>query len=92
MLGIDVCIIILLFQFPTVCDYHDAHYAVHILDNSRKRIQQIVDEVYDEDGSQNVEIIVRAGMERNERYIAVIIITTAVKSTTTEFAFRKYEH
>ena len=92
----DTCIIanITVFQFPTVCDYHDAHYAVSILDSDRRRIQQTetFKLVYDKDDPQSVEVEVKAGMERDKIYTAVINVTTAVKSTTTEFTFRKCEH
>ena len=78
------------FQFPEVCDYHDAIYAVSILTRDRKRIHQSADVFYDGDGPQNVEVDVRKGMDINTEYIAVINVTTAVKSTTTEFAFSKH--
>ena len=80
----------IVFQFPDVCDYHDAIYAVSILNRDRKKIYQTDDILYDQDGPQNVEVEVRKGMEMNRGYIAVINVTTAVKSTTTEFAFGKH--
>jgi hypothetical protein len=78
-----------IFQFPDVCDYHDAIYAVSILDNNR-RILQTNDVIYDGDGPHNVAVEVRYGMEMNKIYTAVINVTTAVKSTTTEFIFGKH--
>lgn len=77
-------------QFPDVCDYHDAIYAVSILNRDGKKIHQTDDRFYNQDGPQNVEVEVRNGMEMNREYIAVINVTTAVKSTITEFAFGKH--
>ena len=39
------------------------------------------------DGPLNLEVEVREGMEMNKMNTAVINVTTAVKSTTTEFVF-----
>ena len=78
---------LIIFQFPEVCDYHDAIYAVTILDRDRIKTHQTNDMPYTGDGPLNVEVEVRGGMEMNKIYTAVINVTTAVKSTTTEFVF-----
>ena len=64
-------------------------YAVSIL-NGGRRIHKTDDVYYDQDGPQNVEVEVRSGMEMNKRYTAIINVTTAVNSTTTEFVFGKH--
>ena len=88
---IYIIIILQIFQFPHICDYHDAIYAVTILDEVLdRRVYRTHDIVYDGDGSQNIEVEVRYGMEINRLYTAVINVTTAVKSTTTDFVFSKH--
>ena len=78
---------LIIFQFPEVCDYHDAIYAVTILDRDRIKAHQTNDMLYTGDGPLNVEVEVKDGMEMNKIYTGVINVTTAVNSTTTEFVF-----
>ena len=74
-----------------MCDYHNASYAVRILDGYGNVIDKKED-FYDKNGPENVEVELRAGMERNKQYTAIINVTTAVKSTTTKFAFGEYNN
>ena len=73
-----------------MCDYHDANYSIRILDRDRTEIDRTKEVRYNKEGPDNVKVEMRAGMQRNKMYTAIINVTTAVKSTTTEFSFGKY--
>ena len=72
-----------------MCDYHDASYTVCILDKDGTEIDRKM-EIYDKDRPESVEVELRAGMEKNKEYTAIINVTTAVNSTITKFAFGEY--
>ena len=70
---------LIIFQFPEVCDYHEAIYAVTILDRDRIKTHQMNDMSYTGDGPLNVEVEVRDGMEMNKIF-TLELLTSPLQS------------
>ena len=78
-----------MLQFPTVCDYHDANYTVHVKDELGTIVNDI-NSNYDKDSPENVEVAINTGLEKDRVYTATIIVTTVVNSTAAEFKFGEW--
>ena len=76
-------------QFPEVCDYHDAKYSVRIFHNNGSLVYQSMEETYDKDGPDSVEVIVSESLQKDLSYSAQINVSTAVNWTTIQFQFGK---
>ena len=80
-----------LLQFPTVCDYHDATYTIRILNSNGILVYQTIEEMYNKDGPDYVQVKISNGlMKVNMMYLAEIVVKTAVNSTTARFSFSEY--
>ena len=73
-----------------VCDYHDAKYSILILNGDGSLVYQSMEETYDNDGPDNVEIIMSENLQKDSSYTAEINVSTAVNWTTTRFKFGEY--
>lgn len=74
-------------QFPTVCDYHDAKYSIVILSGGGSLVYQSVEETYNNDSPDNVEVTIDQKLQKDSSYTAEINVSTAVNWTTTQFKF-----
>lgn len=79
-------------QFSKVCDYHDAKYSVVILNEDGSLAYQSMEETYDGDGPDNVEIVMIENLRKDSSYTAQINVSTAVNWTTTQFKFGKVNY
>lgn len=74
-------------QFPTVCDYHDAKYSIVILSGGGSLVYQSVEETYNNDSPDNVEVTIDQKLQKDSSYTAEINVSTAVNWTTAQFKF-----
>lgn len=74
-------------QFPEVCDYHDAKYSILILNRDGSFVYQSMEETFNKDGQDNIEVIMSENLRKDSSYTAEINVSTAVNWTTTRFEF-----
>ena len=74
-------------QFPTVCDYHDAKYSIVILSGGGSLVYQSVEETYNNDSPDNVEVTIDQKLQKDSSYTAEINVSTAVNWTIAQFKF-----
>ena len=76
-------------QLPEVCDYHDAKYLILIFHDNGSLAYRSMEETYDKDGPDNIEVEVSENLQKDLSYTAQINVSTAVNWTTTQFLFGK---
>ena len=76
-------------QFPKVCDYHDAKFSIQILGEDRLLMYQSMEETYDKDSPDNVEVTISKNLQKDSSYTAIINVSTAVNWTMTQLKFGK---
>jgi hypothetical protein len=73
-----------------VCDYHDAKYSIVIHSEDGSLVYQSMEETYNNDSPDNIEVIIDKNLQKDSSYIAEINVSTAVNWTTTQFKFGEY--
>ena len=76
-------------QFPEVCHFQDAKFSIQILGEDGSLVYQSMEETYDKDSPDNIEVTISKNLQRDSSYIAEINISTAVNWTITQFKFGK---
>ena len=72
---------------PEVCNYHDAKYSLVIYHDNGSLAYQSMEETYDKDSPDRVEVVVSENLLKDLSYTAQINVSTAVNWTTTQFQF-----
>lgn len=70
-----------------MCDHHDAKYSILILSGAGSLVYQSVEETYNNDSPDNVEVTIDQKLQKDSMYTAEINVSTAVNWTTTQFKF-----
>ena len=79
--------IVLLNQFPTVCNYHDATYSVAVMDVNNDTVAETGKILYDRDGQDEVTVVLEGRVMIDTEYTAIICVTTAVDTEMKQFSF-----
>ena len=80
---------LLLLQLPEVCDYDDAKYSILIIYDNGSIAYQSIENTYDKDGQDSVEVEVSENLQKDWSYTVQINVSTAVNWTITQFQFGK---
>lgn len=70
-----------------MCDYHDAKYSIVILSGGGSLVYQSVEETYNNDSPDNVEVTIDQKLQKDSSYTAEINVSTAVNWTIAQFKF-----
>ena len=72
-----------------MCDYDDAKYSVLIICDNGSIAYQSIENTYDKDGQDSVEVEVSENLQKDLSYTVQINVSTAVNWTITQFQFGK---